>query len=112
MAETGALLQDEMLIFWIKSGIVIWSLLSVVAAMRNNGDMLKNFAMMLACQFYLIMAGLVIFAATGGILPRMVGMAIVVVAIISSIMRKNNFLYARYCIVIGALLAAFALLLI
>ena len=111
MAGMEAILQDESLVFWIKLGIVLWSLLCVMAAMQNGGKVLEKLFMMVACQMFLIMAGLFIFAAAGSIVSRMIGMAIFVIAIISTIMRRENFMYARYCIVIGALLATSTLLL-
>ena len=111
MTGMEAILLDESLVFWVKLGIVLWSLLCAMAATRNGGKMLEKFVMMLACQFFLIMAGLFVIAATGAIVPRMIGIAIVALAIISSIVRKNNFLYARYCILAGALLATCTLLL-
>ena len=111
MVGMEAMLQDESVVFWIKIGIVLWSLLCVMAAMRNDGKVLKNLAMMLACQFFLVMVGLFIITVTETILFRMIGMAIFAIAIISTIMRRENFQNARYCIVIGALLATFTLLL-
>lgn len=111
MAGVEVILQDDSLVLWVKSGIVLWSLLCVMVTMRNGGKMLENFAMMLVCQFFLIMVGLFIVTAIEAILPRMIGMAIFAFAIISSIMRRENFLYARYCILAGALLATCTLLL-
>ena len=111
MAGMEAMLQEESLVFFMKLGIVLWSLLCAMAAMRNGGKILEKFAMMLVCQFYLVMVGLFIIAATGTILSRMIGMAIFALAIVSTIIRRENFLYARYCILIGALLATCTLML-
>lgn len=111
MAGMETMLQDESVLFWIKTGIVLWSLLCVMAAMRNNGDALNNIVMLLACQFFLAIVGLFILTIAQTVLFRMIGMAICAIAIIATIMRRDNFRNTRYCIVAGALLATGSLLL-
>ena len=43
-----AFLQDEAAVFFIMMGIVLWSLLCVMAALRNNGKALEK--QLLTCQ--------------------------------------------------------------
>ncbi len=111
MTGIETMLQDESVVFLVKTGIVLWSLLCVAAAMRNDGNILNNIIVISACQFFLVMVGLFIITIAQTVLIRIIGMAIGITAILSAIMRRDNFQKTRYCIVTGALLATFSLLL-
>lgn len=94
-------------------GILLCSLLCVVAAFRNRGEVLQQPVVMILCQFYLILAAfLQLFSAGSVIISQVAGFLVLALGIASIFFRKNNFDAARYCIAIGAALAACALLLL
>lgn len=111
MTGIEAALQDEALIFLITLGIVLWSLLCVMAALRNGGKSLEKPLMILACQFFLVMAALFQVAIAESMISRLMGVVVFTAAIISIFLRRDNFQLSRYCIAIGAVLATCAVLL-
>lgn len=111
MSGIEALLQDEALVFIITLGIVLWSLLCVMAALRDGGKSLEKPLLLLACQFFLVMAAFFQIAVAENILSRLLGVAVFAIAVISIFLRRENFQDARYCIAGGAVLAVCAVLL-
>lgn len=111
MAGIEAALQDEALVFLITLGIVLWSLLCVLAALRNGGKALEKSLMMFACQFFLVMAAFFQFAVAENMISRMMGIVVFAIAVFSIFLRRENFQASRYCIAIGAVLATCAVLL-
>ena len=104
MLGIEAALQDEAFVFLVTLGIVLWSLLCVMAALRNGGKSLEKALLMFACQFFLVMASFFQIAIAETIISRLMGVAIFAAAIISIFMRRDNFQLARYCIAAGAVL--------
>ncbi len=111
MSGFEAMLQDEALVFIITLGIVLWSLLCVMAALRNGGKSLEKPLLILSCQFFLVMAGLFQVAIAETMISRLMGIVVFAISIFSIILRRENFQHARYCIAIGAALAACSILL-
>jgi len=111
MSGIEAALQDEAFVFLVTLGIVLWSLLCVMAALRNGGKSLEKTLLMFACQFFLVMASFFQIAIAETIISRLMGVAVFAAAIISIFMRRDNFQLSRYCIAVGAVLATCAVLL-
>ena len=106
-----AFLQDEAAVFFIMMGIVLWSLLCVMAALRNNGKALEKQLLMLACQFFLVVAALFQCAVAETVIAQVMGFVIFGLAIASIFFRREIFQGSRYCIALGAVLAAVSMLL-
>lgn len=111
MSGIETILQDEALVFLITAGIVLWSLMCVMAALRNGGKSLEKPLLILSCQFFLVMAGLFQVAIAETMFSRLLGVVVFAIAIFSIFLRRENFQHARYCIAFGAVLAACAVLL-
>lgn len=92
-------------------GVVLCSLLCVFAALRNSGEVLQGMLPMLLCQFYLMVTAMIYLAAVAdGFLPQVLGFVIFALGAAPSAMKKKSFQGARYCIALGATLAACAML--
>ncbi len=95
----------------ITGGVVLCSLLCVFAALRNGGDVLQNMIPMLLCQFYLMVAALLYLTfMADGFFARTLGFVIFVLGAAPAALKKTSFQGARYCIALGATLAACAML--
>lgn len=94
-------------------GVLLCSLLCVVAAFRNQGEILQKPAALFLCQIYLVLAALLQVASAGSdIISQVAGFLVLALGIASIFFRRNSFDASRYCIAFGAALAACALLLL
>lgn len=109
---TGAFAEHPMLGLAMVLGIVLCSLLCVMAALRNGGVYLERQSVLLLCQVYLVLAALLqLYGAGNSIVGQVAGFLVLALGIAPIFFRKNNFRAARYCIALGATIAACAELL-
>ncbi len=102
---------DETVMLLLVVGVTLCSLLCVAAALRNGGEVLERPVLLLLCQFYLVLVALMqLYAAGGAVMGQVAGFLIFGLAIGSIFFRKNNFRATRYCIALGATLAACVML--
>lgn len=93
-------------------GVMLCSLLCVFAALRNNGEILQKTALMLACQAYIMLTALMhLGTAPETIISQVMGFVTLALGIAPIIFKKSSFRGARYCIALGAMLAACTILL-
>ena len=93
-------------------GIMFCSILCAFAALRNQGEVLEKTVLLLACQAYIILTALLHLATSPATIPSQVmGMVTVALGVAPIILKKNTFQGARYCVALGALLAAVTMLL-
>lgn len=109
---TGAFAEHPILGLAMVLGIVLCSLLCVMAALRNGGVYLERQSILLLCQVYLVLAALLqLYGAGSRIVGQVAGFLVLALGIAPIFFRKNNFRAARYCIALGATIAACAELL-
>ena len=105
------MLTDGMMML-LMFGVMLCSLLCVFAALRNGGEVLESTPMMLLCQAFLLMAGMIQLAIGGsGFFSRVLAMVVFALGVAPIVIKKKSFQGARYCVAGGALLAALMLLL-
>ena len=102
---------NEPVLLLLELGILLCSLLCVAVAFRNGGELLQRQSIMLLCQLYLVLAGLLqVYSAGGRVLAQTAGFVLMGIGIAPIFFRKINFDAARYCIGFGATLAAVVVL--
>ena len=107
-----AVIVSNQMLFVMVFGVVLCSLLCVVAALRNNGEVLQKTSLMLACQAYIMLTALMhLGTAPEIIISQVLGFVTLALGIAPIIFKKSSFRGARYCIALGALLAACTILL-
>lgn len=93
-------------------GIVLCSLLFVIAALLHGGEVMERRGAMLSGQTYLVLTAMMqLSLAEDRLLAQVAGFLVFALGIASIILRKNNFRAARYCIALGATVAACGVLL-
>lgn len=106
-----AVMVSNQMLFVMVFGVVLCSLLCVFASLRNGGEVLQNTVPMLLCQFYLMVTALLyLTTAADGFLLQVTGFIIFTLGVAPAAMKKKSFQGARYCIALGATLAACAML--
>lgn len=97
----------------LELGILLCSLLCVAAAFRNGGEVLQRQPIMLLCQLYLVLVGMLQVSSAGGsVVAQTAGFVVMGIGIAPIFFHKVNFNAARYCIGFGATLAAVVVLLV
>lgn len=93
-------------------GVVLCSLLCVAAALLHGGETLQRSSVMLISQIYLVLTALLqLSVAEDSIVAQVAGFLVFALGVAPVFFRKNNFRAARYCIAVGAVMAACAILL-
>lgn len=103
---------NEPVLLLLLAGILLCSLLCVAAAFRNGGAVLQRQPIMLLCQIYLVLVGLLqVYSAGGSIVSQTAGFVVMGIGIAPTFFYRAYFDAARYCIGFGATIAAAVILL-
>ena len=101
--------MDNMIIL-LALGVMMCSIVCVMLALLKNGSALEKTVYLVFCQLYILSVALIqINNAAGSIVGQVVGFMLLVLGIAPMILKKTSFQAARYCIALGALLAAMAM---
>ena len=94
-------------------GIMFCSLICVVGALRNEGKMFEKIYVMLFCQFYILSIAMIqLTTAMGSVVQQVIGFVLLALGVAPIVVKKASFQAARYCIVLGGLLAVVAIFVI
>lgn len=109
---TGPFAETPFLGIVLLLGVVLCSLLCVAAALLHEGETLQRSSVMLISQIYLVLTALLQLSVAGdSVVAQVAGFLVFALGIAPVFFRKNNFRAARYCIAVGAVVAACAILL-
>ena len=112
VAVSGPFAEAPFLAIVMLLGVMLCSLLCVMAALLHGGETLQRSSVMLISQVYLVLTALLQLSVAGDrIVAQVAGVLVFALGVAPGFFRKNNFRAARYCIAVGSVVAACAILL-
>ena len=111
-AVSGPFAEAPFLAIVMLLGVMLCSLLCVMAALLHGGETLQRSSVMLISQVYLVLTALLqLFVAGVRFVPHVAVFLVFALGVAPVFFHKNNLHSARYCIAVGSVVAACAILL-